>query len=167
MRYIRVSKIATIIALAVVLSACPKDPYRAAIQGSDDVASSVSAAVKIATSYYGSALIDDQEKAQVADYLNLVTNGNMAFRHCVVAAHTAQVGGATAYVACADAFITQVRNVNPSTFHFKNPKSQAELSNYLQAVATAINGISLAIENSKPSPNPALKPSSWATPSSS
>lgn len=138
-----------VLPLFLLLMGCPKDPYRAALQGSDNVAAAVHTAIAVTTDYYGNGLVSDSEKATVANVLQVITVGNMTFRHCVVAAHNANAAGQAPYLACADAFASQVATTDPSLLGFKNPKAQEELRSYLQAVKTAINGISLAIQSAK------------------
>jgi len=131
------------------LSGCPHDPYRASLLGSDDVSASVHAAIGITSSYYGDGLVDDNEKKVVATYLNTVTDANMDFRKCAVGAHTAGSLGQTPFLGCATAFVQQASATDPASFGFKNAKAQTTLKTYLQAITTAIKGISLAIQSAK------------------
>jgi hypothetical protein len=135
--------------LVLFASGCPKTPYRAALAGSDDVAASVHAAIDITAQYYTSSLVNDQEKQTVGAGLQAVTEGNLAFRDCVVNAHNAGQLNKAPYLACASAFVTRVSSFNPASFGFKSAKAQTDLGNYLKAVKTAIDGVSLAVQSAK------------------
>lgn len=141
--------IVPLIALCLLAIGCPKSAYRACLAASDDVASSVSAAIHITGTYYTDNLVNEDEKKTVGNYLTIVTEANMAFRRCAVAAHNAGSVGNNPYIDCAQAFEASASVADPASFGFKNPKAQAELSVYLKAVQTAINGIGLAIQNAK------------------
>jgi hypothetical protein len=138
------------ILLAVGLAGCPKDPYRAALAGSDDVASAVHSAITITTSYYGTGKLNDAEKATIAGYLNSVTDANMKFRHGVEAAHTSGATGNAAYLNLAQDFINAVPT-DPTAFRYFSADSQQKFATVLGAVKTAINGISLALQRAKTS----------------
>lgn len=127
---------------------CPKDPYRASLAGSDDVASAVHAAINITTAYYSTNKLNDAEKAQIATYLNNVTDANMKFRHGVVTAHASGVTGPAAYLALAQDFINAVPT-DPTAFRYQSAEAQQEFSTVLGAVKTALNGISLAVQQAK------------------
>jgi len=137
-----------IVLIALAFAGCPKDPYRASIQGSYDVAESVHSATVIATSYYANGLVNDQERDTLANVLKVVTNANMVFRKCAVDAHTLNSKG-LAFVACADVFTSQVSTLNLASIGFKDPKAQAAISKYILAVKAAIDGIGLAIQSAK------------------
>lgn len=141
-------KLAGLLLSLVMMTACPKDPYNAALKGSADVADSVHSAIAIESDLYKQSVIDKPEKDIAAGYLRLVTDGNTAFRGCVVTAHAA-ASKPENYLACANVFVEAVGKEDPAAFHFKNAQAQAKLQTYLQAVKTAINGISLAIQNAK------------------
>lgn len=126
----------------VFLDGCPKDPYRAAIQGSDDVASSVHAVIKVTGTYYSNGTFNDSQKATVARYLTIVTDCNMTFRKSVVSTHNAGLTGVSAFLPIADSFVSCVKTSAPVV---ADPK----VENVLKAVDTAINGISLAVQSAK------------------
>lgn len=138
----RLIKVVPILALALVISGCPKDPYRAAIQGSADVSNAVHAGVKITASYYSSGTLNDSQKATAAKYFTVVTDCNMAFRKSVIATHTAGLTGVQAFLPIADSFVSCVKNSAPVA-------SDPQVANILKATDTAINGISLAIASAK------------------
>lgn len=144
----KIGAIFAVMVLAVAMAGCPKDPYRAALAGSDDVASAVKSAITITTSYYGTGKLNDAEKKTVADYLNNVTDANMTFRHGIVAAHTSGTTGNAAYLALAQQFVNAVPT-DPTAFHYYSADSQQKFATVLGAVKTAINGISLAIQQAK------------------
>src|SRR6266403_284474 len=73
--------------LLLLLNGCPKDPYRAAVQGSDDVSQAVGSAIKITASYYSAGTFSDGQKAFAARYLTVVTDCNITFRKAVVDVH--------------------------------------------------------------------------------
>jgi hypothetical protein len=128
--------------LVLQSSGCPKDPYRAAIQGSSDVSQAVSSAIKITAAYYSNGTFDDKQKATAATYFTVVTDCNMTFRKAVVAVHTAGATGASAYLPIADSFVVCVKNSAPVS---NDPK----VSNVLKAIDTAIQGISAAVASTK------------------
>lgn len=136
------------IAVASLGIGCPKDPYRAALQGSDDVASAVHAAIDITAAYYSTNKLTDAEKAMVASYLNNVTDSNMKFRHGVVTAHDSGVTGNAAYLALAQDFVNAVPT-DPTAFRYQSAAAQQEFSVVLGAVKAALNGISLAVQQAK------------------
>ncbi len=119
---------------------CPKDPYRAAIKGSDDVSNGVHSAVVAIGKLYSQGVADDNYKAGASFYLNVITDCNMGFRKSVVDAHKSGAIGAQSYLPLADAFVSCGRRVVP-------PKGPGQ--NYLQAVDTSINAIELAVASSK------------------
>lgn len=135
-------RVALVLLLAVFVAGCPKDPYRAAIQGSADVSNAVSAAIKITGSYYSGGLFNDAQKATAAKYFTIVTDCNMTFRKSVTDVHNAGQTGVSAFLPIADGFVTCVKNSAPVV---DDPK----VSGVLKAVDTAINGISLAISSAK------------------
>lgn len=136
------SLVIAVLVCAVALAGCPKDPYRAAIQGSADVSQAVSSAVKITASYYSAGTINDSKKAAVAGYLNLVTDCNFTFRKGITDVHNAGQTGISAFLPVADGF---VRCVAAQTSVTNDP----QLSNILKAVDTAVNGVSLAVASAK------------------
>lgn len=134
-------------ALAVLLvvfsmSGCPKDPYRASIQGSSDVSQAVSSAVKITANYYTAGTINDAKKAQVAAVLDTVTNCNVIFRKAVIDTHNAGQVGVSAFLPIADSFV-HCAQISPQM------KADATASNILKAVDTAINGVEVMVANAK------------------
>jgi len=135
-------RIFPVVVVVLLLSGCPKDPYRAAIQGSDDVASAVHASIQVTAGYYSNGTFSDAQKATAAKYFTIVTDCNLSFRKSVVAAHNSGQTVASAFLPVADSFVTCVKNSAPVG---ADPK----ISGVLQAVDTAINGISLAISSAK------------------
>jgi hypothetical protein len=131
-----------VLVLSLLSSGCPKDPYRAAIQGSADVSQAVSSAIKITTAYYSNGTINDGQKATVAKYLTIVTDCNMTFRKAVVEAHTAGATGASAYLPVANSFVVCAQSSAPAI-------GNSTVQNYLKAVETAISGIGLAVQSAK------------------
>lgn len=131
-----------VVSLALFTIGCPKDPYRAAIAGSDDVAQAVHSAIKITASYYSNGTFNDGQKATAAKYYTIVTDCNMTFRKAVVDTHNAGQTGAAAFLPIADSFVVCVKNSAPVV-------ADQKVSNVLKAVDTAINGISLAVASAK------------------
>jgi hypothetical protein len=121
---------------------CPKDPYRASLQGSDDVSSAVHSAVKISATYYQAGTISDSQKATVANFLVTVTNCNMKFRGAAVTAHNAGQVGVSAFLPIADSFV-QCAEADRSVM------SDLKIYNILKAVDAGINGVSLAVASAK------------------
>jgi hypothetical protein len=144
----QVIQVLLLLPLLLLSSGCPKDPYTAAIKASDDVANAVHAAITVATDYYGTGKLSDGEKAQVANYLNLVTDSNMKFRHDVVAAHTQGATVPAIYLQFAQAFVNSVPT-DPLAFQYKSVDAQDKFKSVLGAVKTAINAISLMISGAK------------------
>lgn len=128
--------------LAVFVAGCPKDPYRAAIQGSSDVSQAVSSAIKITSSYYSTGVFGDAQKATAAKYFTVVTDCNMSFRKAVTDVHNAGQTGVSAFLPIADSFVKCVKDSAPAT-------SDSKLENVLKTVDTTINGISLAVSSAK------------------
>src|SRR6266478_2356753 len=128
--------------LLLFLSGCPKDAYRASVQGSADVSQAVSSAIKITTAYYANGTINDGAKATVAKYLTIVTDCNMTFRKAVVDTHNAGQIGAGAFLPIANSFVTCAQGSAPVI-------GNVAVQNYLKAVETAINGIALAVQSAK------------------
>lgn len=128
--------------LLLLLSGCPKDPYRASIQGSKDVADGVAAAIKITASYYSAGTIDDAKKSQVANFLSVVTDCNIKFRVAVTAVHNSGAVGVQAFLPVADSFVTCAEAQ-------RSVMSDPKIYNILKAVDTAINGVSLAVASAK------------------
>lgn len=134
--------IAPLLLVLPLLSGCPKDPYRASIQGSSDVSQAVHSAIKITTSYYSTGTFNDAQKATAARYFTIVTDCNMTFRKSVVDVHSAGLTSVSAFLPIADGFVVCVKNSAPVV-------SDPKVSNVLKAVDTAINGISLAVSSAK------------------
>lgn len=134
--------VALLLPLVLFASGCPKDPYRASIQGSSDVSQAVSSAVKITASYYSSGTIDDKKKATVASVLNTVTDCNMTFRKSVVDAHNAGQVGVSAFLPIADSFV-QCARLTPQV------QADPKMADILKAVDLAVNGVSLAVASAK------------------
>ena len=135
-------KLFVVLGLVVLLSGCPKDPYRAAIQGSSDVSQAVSSAVKITAEYYSIGKLSDQKKIAVAGVLNTVTDCNMIFRKGVVDVHNAGLVGVSAYLPLADTFV-RCAQVSPQVM------GDPTAANVLKAVDAAIKGVSLAVASAK------------------
>lgn len=121
---------------------CPKDPYRASIQGSADVSTAVSSAIKITASYYTAGTINDTKKAQIASVLDTVTTCNMTFRKAVTDAHNAGLTGVGAFLPIADSFV-HCAQISPQV------KNDLTAANILKAVDTAINGVEVAVASAK------------------
>lgn len=137
----RVSAVAVLFSV-LLLSGCPKDPYRAAVSGSDDVAQGVGSAIKITAAYYSTGTFNDAQKAKAAQYLTVVTDCNITFRKAVVDVHNAGQVGVSAFLPIADGFVTCVNNSAPLS-------GDPAVQNALKAVDSAIRGISLAIASAK------------------
>jgi len=131
-----------IVPTLLLLSGCPKDAYRAAIQGSADVSQAVSGGIKITSQYYAAGTFNDAQKATAAKYFGVVTECNMTFRKAVTDVHLAGQTGIAAFLPIADSFVTCVSVGSPN---LADPK----VTNVLKAVDTAIRGISLAVSNAK------------------
>src|SRR5216684_2866007 len=101
----RIVSVVLVLTVMLGMSGCPKDPYRASIQGSADVSQAVSSAVKITASYYSIGKLNDVRKNQIASVLNTVTDCNMTFRKAVVDVHNAGLVGVSAYLPIADSFV--------------------------------------------------------------
>ncbi len=138
----RIQIVLLLVTLTPLLSGCPKDPYRASIQGSADVSSAVSSAVKITASYYSAGTINDAKKAQVASVLNTVTDCNITFRKAVTDVHNAGQTGVAAFLPVADSFV-HCAQISPQA------KADVTMSNILKAVDTAINGVEVAVASAK------------------
>lgn len=138
----RIATATVVILMALSLAGCPKDPYRAAIQGSSDVSQAVSSAIKITASYYSAGTFNDGQKATAARYLTVVTDCNMTFRKAVVDVHVAGQTGAQAFLPIADSFVVCVQNSAPVS---TDPK----VTNVLKAVDSAIKGINVAVASAK------------------
>jgi hypothetical protein len=134
--------IALLVVFCFVASGCPRDPYRAAIQGSQDVSQSVSSAIKITAVYYSNGTFNDGQKATAAKYFTIVTDCNMAVRKAVTDVHNSGATGASAFLPIADSFVNCVRTSAPVS-------GDKTVANVLQSVDTAINGISLAVASAK------------------
>ena len=141
-RAIKASFAVLLLCAVVVAAGCPKDPYRAAIQGSADVSNAVSSAVKLTASYYSTGKLSDQKKASVAGVLNTITDCNMTFRKSVVDTHNSGAVGAAAYLPIADSFV-RCAQMSPQVL------ADPTASNILKAVDTAIQGVSVAIASAK------------------
>jgi hypothetical protein len=131
-----------VVALCTMAVGCPKDPYRASIQGSSDVSQAVSSAVKITASYYSAGTINDAKKAQVATVLNTVTDCNMTFRKAVTDVHNTGQTGVSAFLPVADSFV-HCAQLSPQM------KADPTAFNILKAVDTAINGVEVAVASAK------------------
>lgn len=136
------SLVIAVLICAVALAGCPKDPYRAAIQGSKDVSDGVAAAIKITASYYTSNAIDDTQKAKVAGVLSVITDCNTKFRMSVVGVHNSGQTSIQAFLPIADSFVQCAQSQ-------RAVMSDPKIFNILQAVDTAINGVSLAVASAK------------------
>jgi hypothetical protein len=141
-RRLRLLAVPLLLTLALLSSGCPKDPYRAEIQGSSDVSQAVSSAIKITASYYAAGTFDDSQKATAAKYFTVVTDCNMVFRKTATAAHNAGQTLPAAFLPIADGFVNCVRTSAPLSNDIK-------VTNVLKAVDTAINGISAAVASAK------------------
>lgn len=137
-----------LLAYASMGAGCPKDPYRAALAGSDDVSQAVASGVKIATKYYSLGKFTDQQKAVAAQILTNVTEGNMKFRHGAVDLHNAGVVGKAQYVGLAQAFINSIPE-DAAQLHYFSGDSQKLYYEVMGPLRTAVNGIALAIQNAK------------------
>lgn len=128
--------------LLLAMAGCPKDPYRAAIQGSADVSQAVSSGIKVTASYYASGAFNDGQKATAAKYFTIVTDCNMTFRKAVTDVHNAGQTGVQAFLPIADSFVTCVKTSAPVT-------NDQKVLNVLNATDTAIKGIEVAISSAK------------------
>lgn len=124
------------------IAGCPKDPYRASIQGSDDVANGVSTGIKITAKYYSVGTFNDSQKAFAAKYLTVVTDCNITFRKSVTDVHNAGQVGIAAFLPIADGFVNCVNNSAPLS-------GEPKVQDALKIVDSAIRSISLAISNVK------------------
>lgn len=138
----RLLALGLVVAAAIVLSGCPKDPYRAAIQGSADVSDAVSSGVKITAAYYAAGTFNDAQKTIAAKYFTIVTDCNMTFRKAVVDVHNAGQVGVQAFLPIADSFVMCVQTSAPVA-------ADPPVQNVLKAVDTAIRGISVAVASAK------------------
>lgn len=137
-----------VLALASMGVGCPKDPYRASLSGSAKVADAVHEAVTAEIEYYGMGKLTDEEKLFVAGYLTAITNSNMKFRHDATDLHNRDVVGKAAYLDLAQVFVNAVPT-DPLAFGYKNPDAQKKFNTVLGAVKTAINLVSLTVQNAK------------------
>jgi hypothetical protein len=121
---------------------CPKDPYRASIQGSSDVSQAVGSAINITASYYNAGTINDAKKSQVGTVLDTVTTCNMTFRKAATDAHNAGLTGVSAFLPIADSFV-HCAQISPQV------KADQTAFNILKAVDTAINGVEVSVASAK------------------
>jgi len=128
--------------LLLLLSGCPQDPYKAALQGSADVSQAVSSAIKITATYYSAGTIDDKKKATVAGILDTVTNCNTVFRQAVVNTHNSGQTVKQSFLPIADSFV-RCAQITPQVMN------DPSVSAILKAVDTAINGLALAVQSAK------------------
>lgn len=150
-RRIRLVTVVPLLALVLLLNnafVCTKDPYHASLSGSAKVSDAVAEAIKVSTQYYGTGKLDDVEKANIANYLTVVTNGNMEFRHGVEVLHTKGVVGASEYIGLAQAFVNAVPT-DPLTFHYKSDEAQKKFAIVLGSVKTALNLIQVTVQQAK------------------
>lgn len=138
----RLLLVVAVVLLSLGNSGCPKDPYRASIQGSSDVSQAVSSAIKITAEYYSTGVFSDRQKATAAGYFMIVTDCNMKFRKAVVDVHNAGQTGVAAFLPVADTFVNCTRAA-PSV------ANDPTVEKVLQSVDLAINGISLAVSSAK------------------
>lgn len=124
------------------ITGCPKDPYRASIQGSDDVANGVSTGIKVTAKYYSQGTFSDSQKAFAARYLTVVTDCNITFRKSVTDVHNSGQVGIAAFLPIADGFVNCVNNSAPLA-------TEPKVQDALKIVDSAIRSISLAISNAK------------------
>lgn len=129
-------------AVVFTTAGCPKDPYMAAIKGSDDVAEGVHQSVATIGKLYseGAPGVDDAYKVSAGHYLDVITDCNMGFRKSVVTAHNSGLVAKQAFLPIADSFVTCTQKALP-------PGGATQSA--LKAVDSAIKGISLAISNAK------------------
>lgn len=147
MKYRQYKVLTFIFFVTFILSGC-KDPYRTALSSSAKVSDTVHEAIDATTQYYGSGKLTDTEKQNIANYLTTVTNANMKFRHSIVELHNSGVVGKAEYLGLAQAFIDSVPT-DPLAFSYKSKDAQQKFTEVLGAVKTALNSISLAIQNAK------------------
>lgn len=144
----RLLRVVVLLPLVLLNSGCPKDPYRASLSGSAKIADAVHEVVQAEIEYYGMGKLTDEEKAITAGYLNAVTDANMKFRHGATDLHNRGVVGKQAYLDLAQVFVNSVPT-DPLAFGYKNPDTQKKFNTVLGAVKTAINLISLTVQNAK------------------
>jgi hypothetical protein len=135
-------RLLAVLPLVLLLSGCPKDPYRAAMQGSGDVAQAVSSGIKLTSQYYAAGTFNDGQKAVAARYFAVVTDCNLTFRKTATDVHTSGQVGPMAFLPVADGFVRCVQIAAPLS-------NDVKVQNVLKAVDTAIKGIEVAISSAK------------------
>lgn len=128
-----------LVSSSLFITGCPKDPYTAALKGSDDVAAGVHQSIVTIGKLYSQGVADDAYKAAAGHYLGIVTDCNMSFRKSVVDVHNAGQVGVAAFLPIADSFVSCTQKALPPG----GPSSA------LKAVDSAINGVKLAIASAK------------------
>jgi hypothetical protein len=118
------------------------------LSGSAKVADAVHEVVQAEIEYYGMGKLSDEEKAFTANYLTIVTDANMKFRHGATDLHNRGVVGKQAYIDLAQVFVNSVPT-DPLAFGYKNPDTQTKFRTVLGTVKAAINLVSLTISNAK------------------
>lgn len=144
----RMRNLLSLLAAVLLFSGCPKDPYRAALSASDDVANAVASTIKVSSDYYGAGKLNDNQKKEIADILTQVTNSNLKFRHGADALRAQGVVGKAAYLALATEFVNSVP-IDPTAYHYFSKDSQVLFYEVLNSVKIALNGITLAIQQAK------------------
>lgn len=140
-----------LLALVLVISGCPKDPYTASMAGSDDVANVVGDAIMVIGQLQTDKLVSPNEVQALATRLNTVVTLNQQFRADVRQIHnTTPSAGKSAYINAAQVFVTNVNNTQfLQTVGVRDPVAQAKVQTVLLAIQTALNGIQTAINNAK------------------
>jgi len=146
MKHHKFSKIIPLLIACIFLAGCPKDPYRAAIQGSDTVAQSVKSAIDIAVDVHAAGLISDNEfgsTLHIVDYFNTV---NAEFLSAVKQIHASGETGPAKYLETAAIMVDKAQRLSSGGFPgISNDKVRTALL----TIKTAIDGVALSIQKAR------------------
>ena len=146
----RLTAIALVLPLVLLLSGCPKDPYVASMAASSDVSNVVADAISITSQLQADNLITNQEVAGIASYLGSITTLNQTFRNSVKQIHSSGVTGKAQYLAAAQTFVTNATNTETlQALRIVNPAAQKKVQIFVRAINTALTGIQTAINQAK------------------
>lgn len=149
----KLAAVIILVLLPLLVAGCKDDAYTAAAKSTKAISDSTKTGIDTVETLYTSQSdirIDRGERDAVLGVLNNVTDLNIQFRTQVKTLHANPATSKAQYLQVASGFVSSAQALlNSGALHVKNPSAQAKLTSVFQAIQTALNGISIAIQNAK------------------
>lgn len=152
-RFRQLGLVAILISVAITAQGCQDDTYTACAKATKDISDTVKTGIDVVQTLYTSTSdihIDKAERDGALGVLSNLTDLNIEFRSQVKTLHANPTAIKADYLRMASSFVSSAQGLLASgALHVKNEKAQTRLNTVFETIKTALNGVTLAIQNAK------------------